>query len=385
MAPSRARIAVAAAVAAAMALASTASANDRIRDLRRQRDTDRAAAAAAVRETNLLQAEDAELAEALANISESIDAQQVRVGRAHQELAAAEQELLERLAVLDATEAERGWLQEELARMAVESYVGVGTNLQEPWLDSDDLNETAIRLTLLDAAAGRDRDVLDRLRTLEAERQSQAAEAARLRDEASGLRQAVEEELAELEQWHRLRQDLKAEVQVRIDEWERAAAQRSQDALDMTALIRRTQVELLGLDLGDPAAASVQGFIAPIDAEIGSRFGMRRHPIFRVRRMHNGVDYGAPTGTPIWASKTGTVIFAGWKGGYGNTVVIHHAGGVSTLYAHMSKLMVEDGSYVTQGEVIGLVGSTGWSTGPHLHFEVRRNGDPADPELFLPV
>ena len=383
MAPSRARIAVAAAVAAAMALASTASANDRIRDLRRQRDTDRAAAA--VRETNLLQAEDAELAEALANIEESIDAQQVRVGRAHQELAAAEQELLERLAVLDATEEERGWLQEELARMAVESYVGVGTNLQEPWLDSDDLNETAIRLTLLDAAAGRDRDVLDRLRTLEAERQSQAAEAARLRDEASGLRQAVEEELAELEQWHRLRQDLKAEVQVRIDEWERAAAQRSQDALDMTALIRRTQVELLGLDLGDPAAASVQGFIAPIDAEIGSRFGMRRHPIFRVRRMHNGVDYGAPTGTPIWASKTGTVIFAGWKGGYGNTVVIHHAGGVSTLYAHMSKLMVEDGSYVTQGEVIGLVGSTGWSTGPHLHFEVRRNGDPADPELFLPV
>lgn len=385
MAPSRARIAVAAAVAAAMALASTASANDRIRDLRRQRDTDRAAAAAAVRETNLLQAEDAELAEALANISESIDAQQVRVGRAHQELAAAEQELLERLAVLDATEAERGWLQEELARMAVESYVGVGTNLQESWLDSDDLNATAIRLTLLDAAAGRDRNVLDRLRTLEAERQSQAAEAARLRDEASGLRQAVEEELAELEQWHRLRQDLKAEVQVRIDEWERAAAQRSQDALDMTALIRRTQVELLGLDLGDPAAASVQGFIAPIDAEIGSRFGMRRHPIFRVRRMHNGVDYGAPIGTPIWASKTGTVIFAGWKGGYGNTVVIHHAGGVSTLYAHMSKLTVEDGSYVTQGEVIGLVGSTGWSTGPHLHFEVRRNGDPADPELFLPV
>lgn len=144
-------------------------------------------------------------------------------------------------------------------------------------------------------------------------------------------------------------------------------------------------VELLGLDLGDPAAASVQGFIAPIDAEIGSRFGMRRHPIFRVRRMHNGVDYGAPIGTPIWASKTGTVIFAGWKGGYGNTVVIHHAGGVSTLYAHMSKLTVEDGSYVTQGEVIGLVGSTGWSTGPHLHFEVRRNGDPADPELFLPV
>lgn len=368
-----------------MALASTASANDRIRDLRRERDADRAAAAAAARETNLLQAEDAELAEVLANIEASIAAQEVRVGRAHQELAAAEQELLERQAVLDATEAERGWLQKELARMAVESYVGVGTNLQEPWLDSDDLNETAIRLTLLDAAAGQDRDVLDRLRTLEAERQSQASEAARLRDEASGLRRAVEEELAELEQWRRLRQDLKDEVQARIAEWERAAAQRSQDALDMTALIRRTQVELLGLDLGDPAAASVQGFIAPIDAEIGSRFGMRRHPIFRVWRMHNGVDYGAPTGTPVWASKTGTVIFTGWKGGYGNTVVIQHAGGVSTLYAHLSKMMAEDGSYVTQGEVIGLVGSTGWSTGPHLHFEVRRNGDPADPELFLPA
>ena len=79
------------------------------------------------------------------------------------------------------------------------------------------------------------------------------------------------------------------------------------------------------------------------------------------------------------------MIYSGWKGGYGNAVIIQHAGDVSTLYAHISESLVESGNYVSQGEVIGLVGSTGLSTGPHLHFEVRRDGDPNDPELFLPL
>ena len=86
----------------------------------------------------------------------------------------------------------------------------------------------------------------------------------------------------------------------------------------------------------------------------------------------------------IWASKEGRVIYAGWRGGYGNAVVVQHEGNVATLYAHMSVIQASEGDWVETGEVIGLIGSTGWSTGPHLHFETRVDGEPRDPQLFLP-
>ncbi|NIR35716.1 MAG: M23 family metallopeptidase [Actinobacteria bacterium] len=123
----------------------------------------------------------------------------------------------------------------------------------------------------------------------------------------------------------------------------------------------------------------------PTSGSIGSGFGLRVHPIFGSTRMHAGVDIGGTTGTPIWAAKEGRVIFVGSKGGYGNTVIVQHEGNVATLYAHMSAFESSEGDWVDQGEVIGLVGSTGWSTGPHLHFETRIDGVPKDPELFLPA
>jgi murein DD-endopeptidase MepM/ murein hydrolase activator NlpD len=115
----------------------------------------------------------------------------------------------------------------------------------------------------------------------------------------------------------------------------------------------------------------------PIRGPITSGFGMRWG------RMHSGIDIGGPIGMPIHAAKSGTVITSSWMGGYGNAVVISHGGGFSTLYGHQSRIAVHDGQSVSQGETIGYVGSTGNSTGPHLHFETRVNGTPQNPRNFL--
>ena len=132
---------------------------------------------------------------------------------------------------------------------------------------------------------------------------------------------------------------------------------------------------------------SSTGFIKPISGRITSPFGWRTHPIFNSRTFHSGVDIGGPNGGSIKASNNGKVIYSGWYGGYGKVVIIDH--GVvngqptTTLYAHMSMTKVSQGQTVQKGQIIGLEGTTGYSTGPHCHFEVRINGKPNNPLQFI--
>ncbi|MBC7288510.1 MAG: peptidoglycan DD-metalloendopeptidase family protein [Armatimonadetes bacterium] len=122
--------------------------------------------------------------------------------------------------------------------------------------------------------------------------------------------------------------------------------------------------------------------LRPVPGPVCSGFGMRYHPILHYYRMHTGVDISAGYGTPIRAAADGMVVFSGWRGGYGQCVIIDHGSGIATLYAHMSRISVGSGQVVRAGQIIGRVGSTGLSTGPHLHFEVRRYGTPIDPLAF---
>ena len=130
----------------------------------------------------------------------------------------------------------------------------------------------------------------------------------------------------------------------------------------------------------------VQGsgaMIWPLSGPITSPFGWRTHPITGAQRFHSGIDIGGDYGDPIYAAQAGTVEYAGWISGYGNAVIINHSGGISTLYGHCQSLEVSTGQSVAQGELIAECGSTGNSTGPHCHFEVRVSGEPVNPLEYL--
>jgi murein DD-endopeptidase MepM/ murein hydrolase activator NlpD len=143
------------------------------------------------------------------------------------------------------------------------------------------------------------------------------------------------------------------------------------------AQIRRSQQTNVGKILGTGQ------LIWPVQGRISSYFGWRTHPILKTKKYHNGLDLAVPTGTPVKAADSGVVLVSGWQGGYGNFVAIDHGKGISTCYGHNSRLLVKVGQRVEKGQTIAISGSTGLSTGPHLHFEVRVNGNPTNPLRYL--
>lgn len=148
------------------------------------------------------------------------------------------------------------------------------------------------------------------------------------------------------------------------------------------ALVRWTVGGHTGLFDPDRPNQPQDGFARPVHAQVSSGFGNRIHPILRFARFHQGVDFGARAGTPVVAAADGVVSAAGWSGGYGRQIRIDHSDGVLTSYSHLSGMAVSAGARVRRGDVVGYVGSSGFSTGPHLHFEVRKHGRPVDPLTF---
>lgn len=131
------------------------------------------------------------------------------------------------------------------------------------------------------------------------------------------------------------------------------------------------------------AASGTGAMIWPASGPITSPYGWRTHPIFGTSRYHSGIDIGADYGDTVVAADSGVVIYSDWMGGYGKAVIIDHGNGITTLYGHNSELLVAEGQQVRKGQAIARVGSTGYSTGPHCHFEVRQNGSPVDPMGYL--
>jgi len=203
------------------------------------------------------------------------------------------------------------------------------------------------------------------------------------RDQAADLEAQAASVSADLEgkkskQRNALDESLKAQQAV-FDELERLES----ESKSLSEKIRKLQAAQSGKGKGN-LNGTISTWPVPGYYEISSPYGWRIHPITKKRSLHTGTDIVAPTGAKINAAGAGVVIMAGWNTAYGNMTIIDHGSGISTLYGHQSRIDVKEGQSIEANEAIGAVGSTGWSTGAHLHFEVRVGGNTTDPLQYFP-
>ena len=166
-----------------------------------------------------------------------------------------------------------------------------------------------------------------------------------------------------------------ADIAGKADQLEKALYVQTKSYDEILALAKESEVKMQNL----PA---IQPVLNKNLTRIASGYGWRVDPVYNTRRFHEGMDFTAPTGTDVYATGNGTVTFSGWRQGFGNVVIIDHGFNYETYYAHLSKSLVREGQRVIRGDIIALVGNTGKSTGPHLHYEVHFKGAPVDPRNF---
>ncbi len=244
-------------------------------------------------------------------------------------------------------------------------------------LDARDIEDAAIRTYAFQRILHHDETVIERTQQVKEELEAQEARLLRQQARLAALRQAIAAETQELQAAEAEQRQLLRQVQLERETYERWLQEWEEESRAIAALLRRLQQAQRGHPR--PIPAWTGPFLRPVDGHIVSGFGYRVHPIFRRVKFHYGVDIAAPYGTPIRAAANGVVVFAGWRRAYGNTVILDHGNGLATLYAHCSQILVSEGEVVRQGQIIARVGSTGLSTGPHLHFEVRQYGEPVNP------
>ena len=347
-------------------------------DLVARRDEARRQQAALGLEVDALEASEAELEDALDVLAVAIAGQQVDVERARTAVTAAEAAAAAADAQLSATSAYIDDLRARLVDRAVDSFINPVATTFYVVVESSDPDDAGRKQALLDGVTAQDLDLVRDLEEAEDRLRREEEAAAALRDDAERRRAEAQARLDELGSAQAEEARLKAAVDARQADVLAEIDSLSAAEAELNALIAQRQWEEAERAAEERRALVAAGrclwpTAGSTTSEFGSRWG----------RLHAGIDIAASTGTPIWAALPGTVVVAGRQGGYGNLVVLDHGTGKTTVYAHQSRLAVREGQQVDQGQVIGYVGNTGQSTGPHLHFETRQDGAPRNPRSCL--
>lgn len=258
---------------------------------------------------------------------------------------------------------------------------------------SKDFSDFANRMEMLKRILQADMELINTIKTEREEIASKKAKLEADRAKVLELEKVAQEKQTIINQKKAERQAVLERAMNDRDTADRAYNELMASSASITAMLQQRAAERAAAAAaasqgggGGGATTWVQGtgqLAAPVNAPITSDFGWRIHPIYGTSRLHAGTDFGVDEGTPVHAADGGVVVEAGWISGYGYTVIIDHGNGMSTLYAHNSDVAVSPGQTVSKGQVVSYSGNTGGSTGPHLHFEVRINGEPTDPMGYL--
>ena len=367
--------------------------NEVIEEAKEQRELKRQEQLAAEAEIALLEAEDLEVVAALEAATSLVNLQEAKAQAAEQRLQAALDTKIQAQEDFLAIVSEIEEIEQRALTYAVESYIGMSDRRTEAWFEAEDATIAAHKIALLDLISSNTNDVLDQLKLIQEERSYLLTKAAVAQEEADAIREELEQVRVELDAQKAVREEIKKELDVRRAHWDSVLATAVEEQKEITDFIaaeeeriareleearRRAELEAR---LGQITEA---GWVLPSPGAITSWFGPRLHPILGYTRMHNGVDFNCWTGDPIRSATDGIVIMAQYYGGYGYTIIVQHANSLSTLYAHLSAFNSQVNDYVVAGQQIGQCGTTGLSTGPHLHFEVRQSGAPVNPLPYLP-
>jgi murein DD-endopeptidase MepM/ murein hydrolase activator NlpD len=339
-----------------------------------QRAAVRARRARANAELNTVRASESQLLKAAQQANADVVAQNRLVASARQATAAADAELAEANRRLEETRTKLADLNDQVVDQAVAQYISPRGAAHGLGGDTTDLAANARRDALFATVSATTADLVDQLNAAQEDFDLQAQSAKELRDKAAARKALTESALANAQQIAATQTKLAAGVAARRSQLlGEIDAQAKADAALTARINARSRSTVVG---GDSSARS-GGCIWPARGSVTSEYGRRWG------RLHAGIDIANGTGTPIWAAKAGVVIVAGRESGYGNTVIIDHGGGFTTLYGHMSRISVSDGASVGQGQVVGAMGNSGNSTGTHLHFETRYGGSPRNPRGCL--